>query len=131
MYEKFYISFVKFILYFTGIRAFYLAGSPNTNEIDSVTFNLNNGSVIVFKLYCEVHRNMTFRWGCMLERQNKVYTVKAIFDDSMDESLTQYNTVRVFMISSVLFLFDYKIVFKVLVDCFLDLIHKETAALKK
>ena len=131
MYEKFYISFVKFILYFTGIRAFYLAGSPNTDEIDSVSFHLSNNSVIVFKLYCEVHRNMTFRWGHMQERENKIYTLKVIFDESMDESLTQYNTVRVFMISSVLFLFDCKIIFKVLVDCFLDLIHKETAALKK
>ena len=117
--------FTFLYIYFVGIRFYDSTITPTTENTDKIIIKTFSGYDITFYFFKEKVNYIHYYLGRNKKAEATIYVITADFGEKAPESIKRYNSVRLWVNDSSIFVSDPKTVNRLLLNAYLDFISNE------
>lgn len=111
---------VSFYIHVAGARFYSSESLPVTRPIRTLEVKTLHGYDISFSFYKESVSFTQYFFRHLKKRNCTIYAVRACFDENAPESVKKFNSVKIFVRDSLLFITDESSIVMALLDVYLD-----------
>lgn len=111
---------VSFYIHVAGARFYSSEALPVSQPIRTLEVKTLHGYDISFSFYKENISFTQYFFRRLKKRNCTIYAVRACFDENAPESVKRFNSVKIFVRDSLLFITDESSIVMALLDVYLD-----------
>ena len=118
-------QFLKWWIYFFGVRFYETKTTPDSTEIVRSEFRTVKDHVIKFLFFKEPHNDIIFKGGVFFSAVSHAFIIQAQFDDRLDNLVLRFNHTKYFFRGKCFSWFSDQDVADTLLSIYLDFIRTQ------